>query len=118
MRIGLIARLAHEVNRAYCEAIGDHSQLPWDDAPGWQRDSAFAGVMFALNNNLPPPKKQHEEWMRHKIEDGWTYGKKKDAAAKTHPCIVPWDQLPPEQKIKDMLFRAVVEAAKDDAVRG
>lgn len=39
-----IARVVHEVNRAYCEALGDTSQPKWEDAPQWQRDSAMLGV--------------------------------------------------------------------------
>lgn len=38
------AEAAHEANRVYCEAIGDQSQMPWRAAPGWQRESAKAGV--------------------------------------------------------------------------
>src|SRR5438105_262770 len=33
------ARAAHEVNRAYCLALGDASQVAWEDAPEWQRSS-------------------------------------------------------------------------------
>lgn len=41
-----IARVAHEVNRAYCQSLGDKSQARWEEAPQWQRDSAVAGVKF------------------------------------------------------------------------
>lgn len=39
-----IARMAHEANRAYCQALGDDSQPAWEDAPEWQAlfDSAAA----------------------------------------------------------------------------
>lgn len=104
-----IARVCHEVNRAYCRAIGDDSQAPWDDAEDWQRDSAIAGVTFRMMNQDAPPSAMHNNWMADKIRDGWQYGKVKDPEAKTHPCIVPFDQLPPEQQIKDYLFSAVVD---------
>lgn len=38
-----IARVAHEVNKAYCEALGDMSQPVWEEAPEWQRASATSG---------------------------------------------------------------------------
>lgn len=41
------ARAAHEVNRAYCIALGDTSQPSWDEAPEWQRESAKKGVQGA-----------------------------------------------------------------------
>lgn len=103
-----IARVCHETNRALCEAFGDHSQKPWDEAEGWQRDSAIKGVEFALLNPDAPPSAQHDAWTADKVAAGWVYGEVKDATAKTHPCIVPYEQLPPEQRAKDYVFRAVV----------
>jgi hypothetical protein len=43
-----IAKTCHEVNRVYCASIGDSSQVPWDQAPEWQRTSALKGVNAAL----------------------------------------------------------------------
>lgn len=105
-----IARIAHEVNRAYCLALGDLSQLPWDEAPEWQRESAFAGVMLHLSNPDAGPEASHEAWKAHKLAEGWQYGPTKDAEAKTHPCLVPFAELPVEQQAKDFLFRAIVHA--------
>ena len=105
-----IARVAHEVNRAYCEAMGDTSQPKWEDAPQWQRDSAILGVNFHIVNRCALPQASHENWMAQKISAGWVYGVTKDALLKQHPCIVPFDQLPPEQQAKDFLFRGVVHA--------
>lgn len=48
--------------------------------------------------------------MKAKEEDGWVYGPEKDAEKKVHPCMVPYDQLPKEQRMKDVLFGAVVRA--------
>ncbi|HEY0832852.1 MAG TPA: RyR domain-containing protein, partial [Azospirillum sp.] len=92
--ITAIARVCHEVNRALCVAFGDLSQKPWDEAESWQRESAIRGVEFALANPDAPPSAQHDAWMADKLADGWVYGEVKDPAAKTHPCIVPYDQLP------------------------
>ena len=58
---------------------------------------------------------------RDKIADGWVYGKIKDAELKTHPCCVPYEQLPVEQRAKDYIFRAIVktciEITKDEPTR-
>lgn len=106
--IASIARVCHEVNKAICEASGDMSQKPWNFAEQWQRDSALRGVRFAIDNPEAPASAQHEAWMSDKISDGWKFGSVKDAEAKTHPGIVPYDQLPFEQRVKDHAFRAVV----------
>lgn len=33
----------------------------------------------------------HENWLRDKEKDGWTFGPVKDAEKKEHPCFVPFD---------------------------
>lgn len=106
-----IARLAHEVNRAYCASLGDSTQPAWEDAPDWQRASAIAGVEMHLANPDATPEQSHDAWLEQKAADGWVYGKVKDAEKKEHPCFLPYEKLPPEQKAKDYLFRGVVHAA-------
>lgn len=103
-----VACIAHETNRAYCLAIGDNSQMGWNDAPPWQRNSIIAGVRFTILNPTAGPAASHASWLAEKRADGWAYGPKKDPVAKVHPCFVPYDQLPPEQRAKDYIFQAVV----------
>ena len=108
-----IARVAHEVNRAYCQALGDNSQPAWEDAPQWQRDSALLGVKLHTENPNAGAQASHESWVSQKLAEGWEYGPTKDPEAKRHPCIVPFDALPVEQQAKDYLFRGVVHAVSD-----
>lgn len=105
-----IAVICHEANRALCETIGDTTQKPWKDADQWQRDSAVSGVIYAINNPDAPDSAQHDSWSAEKIKSGWKYGPVKDAAKKEHPCLVPFDELPPEQQAKDALFRGIVRS--------
>ena len=103
------ARAAHEANLAYCIAVGDPSQVPWEEAPANIRASALDGALGVLVYNNGP-REAHEAWLRFKQEDGWVHGAVKDADAKTHPCMVPYDLLPPVQRAKDAIFIAVVRA--------
>lgn len=107
-RTEAIARATHEANRAYCIAIGDDSQPPWDEAPAWQLKSAINGAALALAGATP--EESHESWRREKVDDGWTWGPEKNPIKKEHPCLVPYAQLPPEQQAKDELFLAVARA--------
>lgn len=103
-----IAEVCHEVNRAFCISIGDHDQKPWSEAEDWQRQSAIRGVEFAIQNPDAPPSAQHDAWLEDKKKDGWVFGLIKDPELKEHPCMVPYDKLPMEQRTKDYLFKAVV----------
>lgn len=105
-----IARIAHEVNRAYCAGIGDTSQPPWEEAPQWQKDSAVSGVKMHLANPNATPEDSHKAWLAEKEATGWTWGPVKDPIAKKHPCYMPYGDLPSEQRVKDYLFRGVVHA--------
>lgn len=105
-----IARVCHEVNRAYCQALGDHSQLPWPDAPDWQKQSAITGVQFILDNPDAGPSASHDSWLAEKQRQGWRFGPVKDVEKREHPCFVPYEDLPPEQKAKDYIFGAIVRS--------
>lgn len=107
-----IARTAHEVNKAYCEALGDNSQPAWEDAPEWQRESARMGVDLHTMGDFGPEASHIISWMRQKEDDGWVYGPVKNPDKKEHHCMVPFDQLPREQQAKDFIFRGVVHALR------
>lgn len=108
------AEIAHETNRLWCEANGDFSQPRWEFAPDWQKESARDGVRFHCENPDAGDAASHENWMKHKLEDGWVFGPSKDPALKTHPCLVPFEALPREQQVKDALFRSIVHAITKD----
>ena len=108
MHASEIAFLCHELNRAYCQLLGDVSQVPWSEAPEWQKDSAIAGVRQILGDPSTTPEQSHQSWMAQKVADGWVYGPVKDPEQKQHPCMVPYADLPFEQRVKDSIYGAVV----------
>ncbi len=108
--VSMIAQVCHEANRAYCAAIGDHSQVAWSEAPEWQTDSAILGVSKIRSGEITGPADSHESWYQEKALDGWKYGELKDPDRKEHPCMVPHAELPPAQKMKDVIFFAIATA--------
>ena len=100
------ARAAHEVNRVYCLVLGDTSQVSWDEAPDWQKSSARTGAAGVLDGD--GPEDSHRSWLAEKEASGWKYGPVKDPEKKEHPCMVPYDQLPAAQRLKDDLFVSTV----------
>ena len=110
MKIDDIAKVAHQVNKAYCESLNDMSQKDWSSCDQWQRDSAIKGVEYFLKFGLETTQEaMHDSWMQEKIEHGWVYGPVKNTLAKTHPCLVPYSDLPNFQQTKDHIFLAVVK---------
>lgn len=105
------AQAAHEANRTYCIAIGDSSQVHWEEAPEWQKKSAIEGVNAALSGATP--EQLHELWCASKLRDGWKYGPEKDPVKKTHHCLVPYSKLPIQQQRKDSLFHSTVKAMSE-----
>ena len=105
-----IAKVCHEVNRAYCASLGDNSQPEWSAAPEWQRESALKGVLFHIEHPDSKPSNSHESWLAEKYAAGWKFGPTKDPEKKEHPCFVPYERLPKEQQAKDHLFKAIVSA--------
>lgn len=110
MNVTQLAQVVHEANRAYCQTLGDDSQVPWSEAPEWQRSSAVNGVEGILTGTITRPEQSHEIWLAEKARAGWTYGPVKDAEKKTHPCFVPYAELPADQQTKDAIFFAIVRA--------
>lgn len=62
-------------------------------------DVELDGVLLELTEKLA--ENVHEMWALGRINDGWRYGEKRDDAAKTHPCLVPYSQLPDSEKEYD-----------------
>ena len=112
MKTIAIAMMCHAINAAYCQSMGDDSQPTWDDTPESHKKSLIAGVEMHLANPDATPEQSHESWYAQKEAEGWTYGEVKDMEKKEHPCFLPYDELPIEQKAKDYLFRATVHLVK------
>lgn len=104
-----IAHVCHEANRALQVTGGEPDVSPhFMEAPEWQVQSAYEGVSAALDGQTP--EQLHESWCATKVRDGWTFGPVKDAVAKTHPCLVAYADLPEDQRLKDAVFQAIVQA--------
>lgn len=105
-----VARTVHEVNRGVCLAHGVTDQPSWETAEAWRKDAARKGVAYLVKTPSAGPGALHDAWMAEKRAAGWTHGLVKDAVQKTHPCLVPYAQLPPVEQLKDHLFRATVRS--------
>lgn len=112
--VALIAQICHEANSAIQESLGEEPSPKWDKAPDWQRESSKEGVVKALEGKTP--EELHEAWCEFKIQNGWVYGLIKSDVAKTHPCLVPYSELPSTQQLKDHVFGAIVRSFQDASI--
>ena len=46
-------------------------------------------------------KNVHEVWAETRLSQGWTYGDQRNDELKTHPCLVPYEELPEDEKEYD-----------------
>lgn len=69
-------------------------------------------------------KKQHDDWVKERTEQGWRYGPIVSLSEKTHPLLRPWDDIPEKyrsidfdqpQKLLDLLGQhGYVVVSKED----
>lgn len=104
-----IAQVCHEACRSVCEADGDTTRPSWKDAPDWQKTAIRKGVAYVQEHPDAPAGALHDSWMKEKTDAGWKYGKVKDKDAKTHPCLVPYEELPLVERVKDHLIKSLVQ---------
>ena len=53
----------------------------------------------------------HELWAQQRMKDGWSWGPKRDDAAKQHPGLVPYSELSDSEKEYDRVTtRGVLES--------
>ena len=108
--VDTIAELVHETLSVWARMRGMPDYPSWDEAPDWMRASTLESIQHTLENPDAPPGAQHIQWMEQKQRDGWVWGKNKDSEAKTHPMLVPFEQLPDDERAKDALIIALVKA--------
>lgn len=104
----VVAEVCHEANRAMQRHLDDPVSEPWESLDEETKESAIDGVANARGG--ASPRQSHENWMKFKLAHGWEYGEEKSLEHKTHPLLVDYDDLPPEQQLKDKLFLAIVRA--------
>lgn len=67
-----------------------------------QMDSLLDGIAYMDANPNITPEENHNNWMKAKTAQGWVYGEVKDFEKKTHPDLVPFEDLPEVEQRKDI----------------
>jgi hypothetical protein len=105
-----VAQVVHEAVRSWQRANNQPAAPAWSRAPKWMKESTLAAVTYRLAHPGAPNSAQHELWVEEKLASGWKRGKIKDGVKKTHPLMIPYDQLPLVERRKDALVSNVIDA--------
>lgn len=65
------------------------------DTSDIQLPAELDGLLDQIARNV------HEVWAKSRLEQGWTYGKERSDVMKTHPCLVPYEDLSEVEKDYD-----------------
>lgn len=85
----------------------------WEDREAPFREQFLSVIaMMCGPNRKASPEELHDDWVRAYEAMGWVYGPTRDREAKTHPDMVPFDQLGFREQIKDAVFVALCEIAR------
>lgn len=102
-QIERVSEAAHEVNRVWQRIAGDPQDAHWDALSEQDKQAARTSVIGIVVHDFNA-EQTHAAWVADKKSKGWSVGPTKDAATKEHPCLVAWEQLPSEQRVKDELW--------------
>jgi len=98
-----------------CYQMG--ADLPLHDVPEDYKiseerlKSLMKGTEYVLNNPSTTAEENHNIWMEAKKTQGYTYGEVLDVEKKTHPSMIPFENLSNVEKRKDEMDVLMVKLA-------
>ena len=76
------------------------------------RSRRVAAMKNLVNGGAQDPAERHQQWTQQHVDSCWVYGKEFNENEKTHPNLLPWDELPAEVKLKAEIFMVFARLAK------
>ena len=101
-----VAMVCHQANIAAQVVNGEEPSPRWVWMRPEIKESTREGIRKAMAGSTP--EELHTSWSQSRLDAGWVYGEEKDEAIMTHPCLVPYSELPEAQRVKDTLMLEVV----------
>jgi RyR domain len=118
-----IAEIMHEAHRAYQRTLPLYKTHmmpapPWETMTRWQKQTVI-GQVEGIRDDIEVlgwratdrelAIRSHSRWVLRMSGKGWTHGKEKDPAVKTHPCLVKWEELPETDQVKTLQAVAIAK---------
>lgn len=92
-----------ESNRRYADHISEKIQAV-DCTLAPLRDWDAINFGFASAELERMAQMEHDRWLRVRKREGWIFAQERDDGKKRHPSLVPWDDLPEDEKEKNRAF--------------
>jgi len=108
------AIFVYEAARLQAIAVG----APVIPEPWPEREEAFHAQFIPVIEMMCGPNRKHsleelhQDWVRAYEAMGWKYGPIRDVIQKTHPDMVPYNELEQRERDKDAVFVALCEIAR------
>lgn len=99
-----VAGIFWEAYEGLVNASGDLPVPPWLAVDNEKRAQVVAGVKFHAENPNATAADSHEHWRKYMEARGYQYGDEKNVKEKTHPAMIPFNQLPPDLQLRHKLF--------------
>lgn len=109
-----IAEILHNAISAILRTDGSVI-VPWEALNDVLKDRA-ADTVRRLMDRMEgaecgiPDKELHDLWHANMIDMGWYYGPTYSLEQKLHPSMIPFDELPDDEKIKDAIWSGIIYA--------
>lgn len=92
---------------------------PWDERDDKFRAQMLENVAQMMGpRRFTDPEEAHNSWWDAYKAMGWTYGPVRDVEKKTHPDMVDFALLGWEERIKDAVYIALCEIARQWITEG
>lgn len=95
-----LRNLSREIGKAAENIVGDRGERDAQDIGGGNADcNELPEELLELAEQMA--ERVHDVWMEERVRQGWSYGEKRDDVNKKHSCLIPYKELPEEEKIYD-----------------
>src|SRR5262245_55015424 len=109
-RIRAIAAVAAAANVEYRHQLGQSAGLSFDKLSPMAQDGICNSIRRIADGELTTPQQSHDAWRETRRLEGWIYGETENREIKTHPDMVHFASLPPQEQYKTLLFINIVKS--------
>jgi len=107
----IVAAVAYAANREFSKIVGGKPfNPPWEEYPEDLKLNLIQAVRNTMKQKIVSAKLSHLQWVKDRLDMGYEKGENINWKKKTHPDLVPFEELPMPAQLKSVLFLAIVNS--------